>query len=60
MISIFYVCIQFNDFPISMSNYAQNIEHDWLYHICENNYNKLFILVSCKVLLVCYLQCFYK
>ena len=60
--SIFYICLfSFvkifiytfsNDFPRGVTIYAQKMNYDWLYHICENYYNKIYVLVFCKIVSV--------
>ena len=33
---------------MGMAIYAQKMNYDWLYHICENYYNKINVLVISK------------
>ena len=65
LLSLLYICLfsfgkilqiqQWNDFPMGVSDYAEKTNYDLLHNICEKNYNKVYVLVFCKVLLVCYL-----
>ena len=65
MLSIFYICFFsftkiFTDsamewFSSEVSDYARKTNYDWPYIICENNCNKAWVPIFCKVLVVLFI-----